>query len=289
MLSSVPEAYIDAILHGAHVRRLTVDDAELVNKHWARGRGLCLDYVALQIQQYGGYGVQTCSGDLVSWVVRYETEEVGMGHTLEQHRKKGYMRAVIREVLRDQRRAGVETTHFYTNKLNKAILSMGAADGFLLSDNASNPSFVVATVGIAGQDNTTVSPQTPESYVVASDIGAAARVLPQGNELSGVPEHYIDRILQAQPGTVDPRPEGYLLLYRSLADGGFGVETSSGDLVSWAVRLETEAVGMRQAGVETSFLYTHRLNKAVASLAASEGYALAEGLHYWVIIRGTAA
>eukprot|EP00727_Mastigamoeba_balamuthi_P013468 m51a1_g8744 hypothetical protein (250) ;mRNA; f:43042-44086 len=138
------EDYVDAILRawpegevppppkaltdGARVRKLTVDDADVVNKHWGRGGGMCREYIATQIARQGGFGVETSSGELASWLVRYETEEVGMGFTLEQHRGKRYLSAVAYAVDCQQKKDGVATTHFFTHITNQTVLHMGTAD-----------------------------------------------------------------------------------------------------------------------------------------------------------------
>eukprot|EP00727_Mastigamoeba_balamuthi_P011617 m51a1_g7078 hypothetical protein (250) ;mRNA; r:223452-224488 len=120
-LSPVP------LCDGARVRRLTPADAWLVNKHWVRGAGEgTLEYVAELLATYGGAGVETSTGELVS----YENESVGMAYTLEQHRGRGYSKAAEREVLRQQKAAGVGTAYLYTHSRNTSVLAYMAAEGY---------------------------------------------------------------------------------------------------------------------------------------------------------------
>eukprot|EP00727_Mastigamoeba_balamuthi_P012303 m51a1_g7696 hypothetical protein (264) ;mRNA; f:63211-64249 len=120
---------------GARVRRLTAADAELVNKYWVRGSGeSTVGYVATLLDEFGGAGVETSAGELVSWIVRYENESVGMAYTLEQHRGKGYSKAAEREVLRLQKEAGVETAYFYTHRHNKSVIAYAAAEGYTTAE-----------------------------------------------------------------------------------------------------------------------------------------------------------
>eukprot|EP00727_Mastigamoeba_balamuthi_P012300 m51a1_g7693 putative glycine n-acyltransferase-like protein 3 (260) ;mRNA; f:56759-57764 len=120
---------------GARVRRLTEADAELVNKYWVRGAGdKTLGYVRTLLSRFGGFGVETSAGELVAWVVRYENESVGMGYTLEQHRGKGYTRAVSREVYREQQKEGLETAYFFTHSHNKSMLAYAAGEGFVAAE-----------------------------------------------------------------------------------------------------------------------------------------------------------
>eukprot|EP00727_Mastigamoeba_balamuthi_P013464 m51a1_g8740 putative glycine n-acyltransferase-like protein 3 (275) ;mRNA; f:32440-33541 len=136
LLRSLAEDVESIELHnGARVRRLTVEDTDLVNKYWVRTGGAATrGYVANLLSKYGGYGVETPSGELVSWVLRYENEGVGMGHTMQQHRGKGYVKAAAREVLREQRRLGVETSHYYTHQHNTAMLAYADAEGYTRAD-----------------------------------------------------------------------------------------------------------------------------------------------------------
>eukprot|EP00727_Mastigamoeba_balamuthi_P012304 m51a1_g7697 putative glycine n-acyltransferase-like protein 2 (268) ;mRNA; f:65488-66620 len=124
---------------GAHVRRLTTADAELVNKYWVRGEGQkTLGYVRTLLGTYGGYGVETAEGELVSWVLRYENDSVGMGYTMDKARGKGYVKAGIREVVREQKKAGVETAFWWTHRNNKPILALSASEGFIAAEGLRN-------------------------------------------------------------------------------------------------------------------------------------------------------
>eukprot|EP00727_Mastigamoeba_balamuthi_P013462 m51a1_g8739 putative glycine n-acyltransferase-like protein 3 (260) ;mRNA; f:30809-31831 len=131
-LAEVPQPVV--LAGGARVRRLTSADAGLVNKYWALGGGTATAYITSLIETLGGFGVETSSGELAAWLLRYETEALAMGHTLEQHRKKGYMRAVLREVMRQQQKDGVETTYFYTHRHNAQMMGLGASEGFVCAD-----------------------------------------------------------------------------------------------------------------------------------------------------------
>eukprot|EP00727_Mastigamoeba_balamuthi_P013467 m51a1_g8743 hypothetical protein (409) ;mRNA; f:38875-42445 len=66
----------EALTDGARVRKLTVDDADVVNKHWGRGGGMCREYIVTQIARQGGFGVETSSGELASWLVRTPGHDV---------------------------------------------------------------------------------------------------------------------------------------------------------------------------------------------------------------------
>eukprot|EP00727_Mastigamoeba_balamuthi_P012301 m51a1_g7694 hypothetical protein (263) ;mRNA; f:58799-59900 len=85
----------------------------------------------------------------------------------------------------------------------------------LLADDPDNPTYLIATIPRGPNDNN-ASATLFESFVVATDIEAAARVLPQGNLLGVVPESYLDAILRARPDIPDPRPDGLFLFHRPL-------------------------------------------------------------------------
>eukprot|EP00727_Mastigamoeba_balamuthi_P012302 m51a1_g7695 hypothetical protein (273) ;mRNA; f:61058-62062 len=129
------EITVPVLTDGARVRGLTAEDAELVNKYWVRGAGeSTIGYVRTLLAEYGGAGVETATGELVSWVVRYENESVGMAYTLEQQRGKGYSKAAALELLRQQQNAGVETAYFCTHRHNKSMLAYAATENFVAAE-----------------------------------------------------------------------------------------------------------------------------------------------------------
>eukprot|EP00727_Mastigamoeba_balamuthi_P013465 m51a1_g8741 hypothetical protein (265) ;mRNA; f:33806-34857 len=133
LLHSVPEPV--ELPDGAHVRRLRREDAGQVFGCLPPAAGMSLASIERFIELTGGCGVETQSGDLVAWMLRCPLiAALAMGHTLEQHRRRGYARAVLREVLRQQKADGQEQSFFYVPRGNAAMLELGASEDFQRAD-----------------------------------------------------------------------------------------------------------------------------------------------------------
>ncbi|MBW8057403.1 MAG: GNAT family N-acetyltransferase [candidate division NC10 bacterium] len=74
------------------VRPLRDRDAPLVTRHWRYGDDE--EHIRHRIARGPGFGVEV-GGNLVSWALTHADGSMGVLHTLEAHRGKGYARSVV--------------------------------------------------------------------------------------------------------------------------------------------------------------------------------------------------
>lgn len=77
--------------HLGGIGPLRVEDAPLIARNWVHGDDV--DYCRSRIASGPGFGLRK-GGGLISWMLTHEDGSMGMLHTLEQWRRRGYGRGV---------------------------------------------------------------------------------------------------------------------------------------------------------------------------------------------------
>jgi hypothetical protein len=111
------------------VRPLTLDDADLVNKHWDIGKGDSLDYVQFRIKE----GIHVGSDDeegLVSWALTHDDGSMGFLYTMQRGRRKGYAHSVGAAHIRKILEAG-ETPFAFVVVGNEASMNFSKVIGLI--------------------------------------------------------------------------------------------------------------------------------------------------------------
>eukprot|EP00727_Mastigamoeba_balamuthi_P003532 m51a1_g13176 hypothetical protein (270) ;mRNA; r:96653-97796 len=131
--ADVPEPV--ALADGARVRRLRKEEAGKVFRAQPLGIGLSEESLARLIDHNCSYGVETASGELVSWLLRCPyISSMAMGCTVEEHRRKGYMRAIVREMVRDHQALGLDYAYCYVHTTGTGMQALCESEGFKRTD-----------------------------------------------------------------------------------------------------------------------------------------------------------
>eukprot|EP01137_Pigoraptor_chileana_P035387 Opistho-2@29302 len=120
-----------ASIHPARIGPLTEAHAEIVNKHWPYGSASTEINVRRSITCFGGAGVFV-GDEPVAWAVFQPYGAIGMVHTMDDHRRKGYGSAAVRALI-DNIRDGatpIDAAFCYIVRGNDASVSMMTSLGF---------------------------------------------------------------------------------------------------------------------------------------------------------------
>ncbi|KAG5867387.1 hypothetical protein JTB14_022925 [Gonioctena quinquepunctata] len=105
--------------------KLEITHSNLVNTHWTNSFPNSEVYVAEFIKNNGGFGLFLKStNELVAWVFKTAVGKIGLLHTLETHRKKGYASILIKELSKNIALDGedVTTNVIVTNEASKKLM-----------------------------------------------------------------------------------------------------------------------------------------------------------------------
>jgi hypothetical protein len=83
------------------VRSVALRDAEIIDQHYPHRHSRSLEQIRTCIRQRPSSAVYV-DGAIVCWVLVHEDESLGIMHTLEGHRRKGYGMAVTLDLVRKQ-------------------------------------------------------------------------------------------------------------------------------------------------------------------------------------------
>eukprot|EP00727_Mastigamoeba_balamuthi_P003531 m51a1_g13175 hypothetical protein (273) ;mRNA; f:94834-96147 len=145
-LDDVPAASAE-LQGGARVRRLTREDAAIIYASQPAESNLSQSWVEWLVgESQSAWGVETPSGELAAWMISSPfMSALALGCTREQHRRKGYMRAVLRQILGDLKASGEKVSFVFLPKKSSAgAVEFGEAEGFT---RAEGPRYWIVTQG----------------------------------------------------------------------------------------------------------------------------------------------